>query len=316
MNTEDNDHRLKKIYLQLLELSKGNLSTQIERSEKKDDIEALTALINMTTEEIKDSFLHQGYVNFHDSYRYAIQAILVLDTHFCIEDINKHTIQSLGYDNQYLFNKPFDTLLHKTSLTTWKNTQNKLAKHEINEVSIQLDFKTKNDLLLPTYCHVIHFTNNTSFIGKTIITTFDIIQTRSLIENNLQQKIQNHLLKPKKTHKTFLQLSDIDKIRAAGEHIKSHLDEQLPSLREMALTFGTNEFKLKKGFKELYGMTVFQFLKEERLKKAHIIVAHTEKSFKEIAKMVGFKSASHFSREFKIRYGYRPKALRTAKDLE
>ena len=116
-----------------------------------------------------------------------------------------------------------------------------------------------------------------------------------------------------KSNKSFLQLSDIDKIRAIGEYIKSHLEEELPSLKDMALAFGTNEFKLKRGFKELYGMTVFQFLKEERLRKAHIIVDHSDKSFKEIAKMVGFKSATHFSREFKKRYGYRPKELRSTK---
>lgn len=82
----------------------------------------------------------------------------------------------------------------------------------------------------------------------------------------------------------------------------------------MALKFWTNEYKLKKGFKELNGMTVFQFLKEERLRKAHVLVEHSNKSFKEIAKMVGFKNSTHFSREFNIRYGYRPKALRATKD--
>ena len=58
MCTKENEKRLEKIYLQLLELSKGNFSTLIERTGYKDDLEALTALVNMVTEEIKDSFLH------------------------------------------------------------------------------------------------------------------------------------------------------------------------------------------------------------------------------------------------------------------
>ena len=79
---------------------------------------------------------------------------------------------------------------------------------------------------------------------------------------------------------------------------------------ELAHEFGTNEYKLKKGFKELYGMTVFQFLKNERLRNAHVLVKSSTVPFKRIARQNGFKNATHFSREFKARYGYTPSDLR------
>lgn len=317
MYSPKNKSRLDKIYMQLLELSRGNFSTYIERTEEKDDLEALTALINMTTEEIRDSFLHQGYVNFHDSYSLAIQMIFVLNETYRIIEINESCKSFLGFENDNLLDKSFEYLLTQESQHDWTILKNEIETTGIKEQSLQLSFITHQDLLFPAFCRVIHFTNNSPFIGKTIVTTFDMVQTRRTLESENLKRIQSQLLLPKKvkSNKTFLQISDIDKIRAAGEFIKSHLEEEIPSLKDMALVFGTNEFKLKRGFKELYGMTVFQFLKEERLRKAHIIVDHSDKTFKEIAKMVGFKSATHFSREFKKRYGYRPKELRSTKEI-
>ncbi|WP_146032831.1 AraC family transcriptional regulator, partial [Arenibacter sp. NBRC 103722] len=77
----------------------------------------------------------------------------------------------------------------------------------------------------------------------------------------------------------------------------------------------TNEFKLKYGFKELYGTTVFKYLVQERLRKAKTLVQYTQLNFKSIAKMVGFKSVPHFSRTFSEQYGYSPKIFRKKSDL-
>lgn len=83
-----------------------------------------------------------------------------------------------------------------------------------------------------------------------------------------------------------------------------------PSLKDFALQLGTNEFKLKYGFKELYGTTVHRFLMEERLRKSKMMIQFTDQSLKSIAHTTGFKSISHFSRTFKKRYEYAPSELR------
>lgn len=316
MCTSKNNNRLEKIYLQLLELSRGNFSTLIERTGQKDDLEALTALVNMATEEIKDSFLHQGYVNFHDSYMLTTQMFMVLDEDFCIAEINQGSIAFLGYKYKTLIGKPFRNLLTTESKERWKILTNTLESSTVTEQSFQLSFVTQNGLELPAFCRIIHFTNDSILRGKTTISSFDMVQTRKCMEDKTQTKIQSRLYLPKnrKKKQSVLQITDIEKIRDVSEHIKNHLDEDLPSIKDIALKFWINEYKLKKGFKELNGMTVFQFLKEERLRKAHVLVEHSNKSFKEIAKMVGFKNSTHFSREFNIRYGYRPKTLRSTKD--
>ncbi|MEO1451530.1 MAG: AraC family transcriptional regulator, partial [Bacteroidota bacterium] len=45
--------------------------------------------------------------------------------------------------------------------------------------------------------------------------------------------------------------------------------ESPPSLSELARQIGLNTFKLKKQFKELFGVPVFKYLQQQRLNKAH-----------------------------------------------
>ena len=105
-------------------------------------------------------------------------------------------------------------------------------------------------------------------------------------------------------------MDDIEIIRNIGNHLRHHPEKDITSLKKLALEFGTNEYKLKRGFKEFFGMTVFRFLKNERLMNAHLSIRNTNEQFKNIAKMNGFRNASHFTKEFRSRYGYTPRQLR------
>jgi AraC-like DNA-binding protein len=71
-----------------------------------------------------------------------------------------------------------------------------------------------------------------------------------------------------------------------------------------------NEFKLKKGFKQLFGKTVFSFLQEYRLNEAKKILTENEININEVCDIVGYKSVSHFSKIFKDYYGVNPIEIR------
>jgi len=83
-----------------------------------------------------------------------------------------------------------------------------------------------------------------------------------------------------------------------------------PSLKELANQAGTNEFKLKKGFKQLFGQTVYGMLHEVRLLEARRLIVQDGLGVQEAAQWVGYKSASHFSCIFKRRFGVLPNKLR------
>src|SRR5690606_35759667 len=90
----------------------------------------------------------------------------------------------------------------------------------------------------------------------------------------------------------------------------NNLERDLPPLNELARELGTNTFKLKYGFKELYNTSVFRFLRNERLRKAKMLIQYGDRPFKTIAHLCGFKSVPSFSATFKSEFGYTPTELR------
>lgn len=109
-----------------------------------------------------------------------------------------------------------------------------------------------------------------------------------------------------------LRLSDEDteKIRKAREYLVQHLDSRI-TLKSLAREVGTNIFKLKTGFKRLYGATVFHFLWEERMQKARKLLLETHTPVHKIASAVGYHNPANFATSFKKRFGYPPSSLRS-----
>lgn len=79
-----------------------------------------------------------------------------------------------------------------------------------------------------------------------------------------------------------------------------------PSLIELSKLAGINEYKLKVGFKEEYGTTVFAYLRNKRLEKAWEIISTGDISVSQTATMVGYNNFSHFAEAFRKQYGINP----------
>ncbi|MBL7775073.1 MAG: helix-turn-helix transcriptional regulator, partial [Saprospiraceae bacterium] len=107
----------------------------------------------------------------------------------------------------------------------------------------------------------------------------------------------------------YVSKRDAEKIRQAREILEGNLANP-PGLAQLARAVGSNEFTLKKGFKQLFGMPVFQFLKRCRMNKAHELVLAGEHRVEEIAAVVGYENISAFSRAFRQTYGCTPSDLR------
>lgn len=107
---------------------------------------------------------------------------------------------------------------------------------------------------------------------------------------------------------SVLRADDKDKIELARELLLQHL-EQPPSLLEMARMVGLNDYKLKAGFKEVFGMTVFGYLREKRLEKALDLLEQGALNVGEVACAIGYSNPSHFTAAFKRKYGINPGKL-------
>lgn len=103
--------------------------------------------------------------------------------------------------------------------------------------------------------------------------------------------------------------SDAALLQKVYEYIIEHLDEPLPSTKELSKMCGTNEFKLKDSFRHFFKTSIYQFYNDERLKKAHQLIQQTSIPLKEIAFISGFNDYTNFYKAFKKKYGYSPSDL-------
>ncbi len=91
--------------------------------------------------------------------------------------------------------------------------------------------------------------------------------------------------------------------------VRQILDKSLeapPCLKDLARTAGMSHPKLNRCFKEMYGMTVFQYIRTERLNRAKSMLQQDGYSVTETAFHVGYDSVSHFSQAYKKQFGASP----------
>jgi AraC-like DNA-binding protein len=82
-----------------------------------------------------------------------------------------------------------------------------------------------------------------------------------------------------------------------------------PTIRELSHLCATNESKLKKSFKKVYKITIYQYIKKRRLYVANLLLKDQILSIAEIAKKVGYRHQGHFSKLFFDHFGVYPKDL-------
>jgi AraC-like DNA-binding protein len=90
-------------------------------------------------------------------------------------------------------------------------------------------------------------------------------------------------------------------------YIMHHLDEPSKPLDELAELFNSNEYKIKTGFKEIFGCTPFQYHADQRINQCKILIENTDLSLTEISIKMGFGSYPHFSKSFKEKTKVSPK---------
>lgn len=101
---------------------------------------------------------------------------------------------------------------------------------------------------------------------------------------------------------------EIHKILRARQFIEENF--QIPiTIPLIAKHVGTNQCYLKRGFKEMYQLTIFQFIQQLRMNAAHDLLMNTNLSIQDIAIQIGYSSTSSFSVAFKQHFGQSPSQI-------
>ena len=99
---------------------------------------------------------------------------------------------------------------------------------------------------------------------------------------------------------------NVRRIRQAKEIMISRMAEP-PTLTELSDEIGLSLKKLKEGFKQIYGDSVFSFLFDYKMEYARKMLETGQHNVNEVGLKVGYSTSSHFIAAFKKKYGTTPK---------
>ncbi|QKQ75099.1 helix-turn-helix transcriptional regulator [Nostoc sp. TCL240-02] len=112
----------------------------------------------------------------------------------------------------------------------------------------------------------------------------------------------------------LLRLQEIDRIHHARDILLRNIGNP-PSLIDLARQVGINEYTLKRGFRQIFGTTVFGYLHDYRMEQARQLLLSGQMKIEQIAQIVGYANRSHFATAFKKKYGINPKAYQIQKNI-
>ena len=165
--------------------------------------------------------------------------------------------------------------------------------------------------------------SNRKFYDDTEIKPTVAIVLQQIINSNINSSIRDLYLKgkvyellslhfqqeenPEGEHCPFLvDEQNVLKIRKAKEIIISRMAEP-PTLQELSNEIGLNLKKLKEGFKQIYGDTVYSFLFDYKMEQARRLLESNQYNVNEVGVKVGYSTSSHFIAAFKKKFGTTPK---------
>lgn len=99
--------------------------------------------------------------------------------------------------------------------------------------------------------------------------------------------------------------ADREKIVKAREILIQQIGEPI-TIKDLSRRVAINECYLKKGFKELFGTTIFEFYQSQRMEHAKFLLYEKGLSVTEVSLLLGYSSISHFSTAFKKHTGLKP----------
>jgi AraC-like DNA-binding protein len=100
--------------------------------------------------------------------------------------------------------------------------------------------------------------------------------------------------------------NNIKKIKLAKEIIISRMIEP-PTLIELSKEVDISLKKLKQGFKQVYGSSVFSFLLDYKMQVSKRLLSSGNYNVNEVALKIGYSTATHFINAFKKKFGTTPK---------
>jgi AraC-like DNA-binding protein len=230
----------------------------------------------------------------YSSFEHLNQFVFVLDSNYSIVDFNYTVVERLKYESEVIQSLRFENLLDDSSKFVWNDLLKQIGSVTPFFVTTELLFLTVDGFKLPLFCSV----------SSSHVNPFVFVLSAEVVLKDTP------FLKQIPSVVTEKAKADAAVIAQVHAYILEHLDAPLPSLKSLALLFGSEEHKIRHGFREHYHTSVYQFYQDERLKKAYLLILQTDLPLKEIAFQCGFGVYLNFYKAFRKKYGFSPRELK------
>lgn len=104
---------------------------------------------------------------------------------------------------------------------------------------------------------------------------------------------------------TQLSVRDRQRLTEARQRLIADPEQTIP-LRDLARQVGLNEHKLKHGFRQMFGNSVYAYLQDHRMRLAAELLAQDGGTVTDVALAVGYSNPAHFAKLFRRHFGIAP----------
>ncbi|MDE0535430.1 helix-turn-helix transcriptional regulator [Tenacibaculum sp. L6] len=244
-----------------------------------------------------------------------------IQLHYCVKgnckfhfNNNSYTFNVLDKHSIFLYNPqqnlPINLeILPKTSLVSVLISIEKFHTFFSKEASY-IPFLSENNKNKKYYDNA-EINPNVLFVLQQILTAQNQSSMRDLyIKGKTYELLSLHFDSGENTSEEYCPFliddREVLKIRKAKDIIISRMSEP-PSLQDLANEVGLNLKKLKEGFKQIYGDTVYSFLFDYKMDHARKLLESNQYNVNEVGLHVGYSTSSHFIAAFKKKFGTTPK---------
>ncbi len=286
MEREFNRANLRGIYRILTEMAKGNFAYQIKRTHHRDELEGLNAYINQTAEELNIKRHQFLWLNRQTEIMVIRTATFLLNKELEVLGYSYNHPDNIEVNPNNILGKSFSELLVRKFQDGWEKKIMEFLGSSEQSLNITLEYQFDEFLKVNLHSVVSRLTGTRE--EKYIVTSY-LLDTSKEFFSHLPENSEI------KTYSKW----DQKLFHEIHIYILHHLDEPSQPLAELARLFNTNEYKIKTGFKGIFGCTPTQYFNRQRIRQCKILIESTDLSLLEISEKMGFSSYPHFSKSFK-----------------
>lgn len=138
----------------------------------------------------------------------------------------------------------------------------------------------------------------------------------AIIQNRIMLLIERFFMRiyERKRNSFFdvpLSKADIDRMMQVEASLTRNIFEPAPTINQLSRMVSISESKLKKDFKLIYGVPVYEYFQKIRMQAAKDKLLSGDHSVKEVAMELGYSNLSNFTIAFKKEFGLLPSKLLT-----